>query len=210
MQAFCCKRCHFLKRYQKTKKPKILESWRRRVQNLCFFLFFWYPSRKMQAFGGKRCRFLRRYQKNQKTKKILESWRRRGLKSPKSLFFFVFLVLLQEKASLCGKRCNFLRRYQINQESWRRRGLKSPKSLFFFVFLFFLVLLQENASFLLQTLPFPEEVPKNKKPKILESWRRRGLKSPKSLVCLVFWYPSRKMQAFGGKRCHFLRKYKIK
>ena len=23
----------------------------------------------------------------------------------------------------------------------------------------------------------------------------------------VFWYSSRKMQAFGGKRCHFLRRY---
>ena len=47
-------------------------------------------------------------------------------------------------------------------------------------------------------LPFPEEVPKNKKKKkqkILESWRRRGLKSAKSLFFLFFWYPSRKMQA---------------
>ena len=121
----------------------------------------------MQAFGGKRCHFLRRYQKTKKPK-ILESWRRRGLKSPKSLFFF-------------------------------------------FVFLVFSVPLQENASFWWKTLPFPEEVPKKpKKPKILESWRRRGLKSPKSLVFWVFWYPSRKMQAFGGKRCHFLRRYKIK
>ena len=42
---------------------------------------------------------------------------------------------------------------------------------------------QENASFWWKTLPFPEEVPnKTKKPKILESWRRRGLKSPKSLI----------------------------
>ena len=47
-------------------------------------------------------------------------------------------------------------------------------------------------------LPFPEEVPKKpKKPKILESWRFFGF----------FWYPSRKMQALSGKRCHFLRRY---
>ena len=52
-------------------------------------------------------------------------------------------------------------------ESSRRRGLKSPKSL---VFLFFLVPLQENASFWWKTLPFPGEVPKKpKKTKILES-----------------------------------------
>ena len=38
--------------------------------------------------------------------------------------------------------------------------MKSPKSL---VFLFFLVPLQENASFWWKTLPFPEEVPKKTK-----------------------------------------------
>ena len=61
----------------------------------------------MQAFGGKRCYFLRRYQKNQKKPKILESWRRRGLKSPKSLVFLVFLVPLQENASFWWKTLPF-------------------------------------------------------------------------------------------------------
>ena len=108
------------------------------------------------------------------------------------------------------KCCHFLRRYQTKPknpkilESWRRRGLKSAKSLFFLFF----GTLQENASFWWKRLPFHEEVPKKtKKTKILESWRRRGLKSPKSLVFWFFWHPSRKMQAFCGKRCHFVRRY---
>ena len=110
----------------------------------------------MQAFGGKRCHFLRRYQKNQKKTKILESWRRRGLKSPKSLFFLVFLVSLQENASFWWKTLPFPEEVPKKPkkpkilESWR-----SPKSL---VFLVFLVPLQENASFWWKTLPFPEEV----------------------------------------------------
>ena len=61
----------------------------------------------MQAFGGKRCHFLRRYQKKPKKPKILESWRRRGLKSPKSLVFFGFLVPLQENASFWWKTLPF-------------------------------------------------------------------------------------------------------
>ena len=146
---------------QKPKKPKILESSRRRglksPKSLFFFWFFWYLSRKMQAFGGKRCHFLGRYQKNQKKPKILEPWRRRGLKSPKSLDFLVFLVPLQENASFWW---NFLGRYQ-----------KTKKNKDFRVF----------------AKARPEE--------------------SKIFVFLVFWYPSRKMQAFGGKRCHFLRRY---
>ena len=94
----------------------------------------------MQAFGGKRCYFLRRYQKNKKKPKILESWRRRGLKSPKSLFFLVFLVPLQENASFWWKTLLFPEEVPKKPkkpkilESWRRRGLKSPKSLFFLFF----------------------------------------------------------------------------
>ena len=125
------------------------------------------------------------------------------------VFFFLFFWYPSRKMqAFGGKRCHFLRRYQKNPKKPKILKWRVQNLCFFLVFL---VPLQENASFWWKTLPFPEEVPKKpKKPKILESWRRRGLKSPKSLVFWFFWYPSRKMQAFGGKRCHFLRRYKIK
>ena len=59
---------------------------------------------------------------------ILESWRRRGLKSPKSLFFLVFLVPLQENASFWWKTLPFPEEVPKKPkktkilESWRRRG----------------------------------------------------------------------------------------
>ena len=58
----------------------------------------------MQAFGGKRCEEV---PKKPKKPKILESWQRRGLKSPKSLVFLVFLVPLQENASFWWKTLPF-------------------------------------------------------------------------------------------------------
>ena len=77
----------------KTKKSKILESWRRRglkSPKSLFFLVFFGTLQENASFWWKTLPFHEEVPNKTKKSKILESWRRRGLKSPKSLFFFVF------------------------------------------------------------------------------------------------------------------------
>ena len=94
----------------------------------------------------------------------------RGLKSPKSLFFWYPST----------------RRYQKPNtpkilESWGSRGLKSPKSFLYVWYPF-----RKMQGFGGKCCHFLRRYKKTNKPKILESWGSRGLKSPKSFfVCLV-------------------------
>ena len=163
MQAFGGKRCHFLRRYQKkikkTKDFRVLAK-AGRVQNLCFFWFLRYPSRKMQAFGGKRCHFLRRYQKKIKKTKDFRVLAKAG-RVQNLCFFWFFWYPSRKMQAFGGKRCHFLRRYQKTKKTKDFRVLakaRPEESKIFGFFLVFLVPLQENASFWWKTLPFPEEV----------------------------------------------------
>ena len=72
--------------------------------------------------------------KNQKDFRVLAKAR---LEESKIFVFFVFLVLLQEKASLCGKRCRFLRRYQKNQKTKDFRVLAKARLEESKIFVFF-------------------------------------------------------------------------
>ena len=213
MQAFGEKRCHFVRRYQKTKKPKVfLESWRRRSLKSpkSLFFCFWYLSRKMQAFGGKRCHFVRRYQKTKKPKdfRVLAKAR-----PEESNFFLFFWVPFQENTSFWWKTLPFCEEVPKNQKTQRfyrvlaKARPEESKIFVFFFWVFLWVPLQENASFWWKTLPFCEEVPKNQKTQSFFRVLAKAKPEESKIFVFLFLVPSRKMQAFGGKRCHFVRRY---
>ena len=131
-------------------------------------------------------------------------------------FFVVFLGYPSRKIqAFGGKRGHFLRRYQKNKKNKDFRVLvkarpEESKIFFVFCFWFFWYPSRKMQAFGGKRCHFLRKYKikqKNKDFRVLAKARPEESKIFFVFCFWFFWYPSRKMQAFGGKRCHFLRRY---